>query len=119
MAVATAKGIAPDEKAHPRWALAQTGRRHNNSFWSAWRLGALRLFQVAEEVNPETFTFRLRKKKLRQVRRREGRYLLHTNLPQEDPAKAWQFCMQLSQVEEAFKNLKGDLVMRPIYHPLH
>ena len=85
---------------------------------SAWRLVALRLPQATEEVSPETFTFRLRRKKLRQVRRREGRYLLRTNLPEEDPGKAWQFYMQLSQVEEAFKNLKGDLAVRPIYHQL-
>lgn len=26
--------------------------------------------------------------------------------------------MQLSQVEEAFKNLKGDLAVRPVYHQL-
>ena len=85
---------------------------------SAWRLVAVRLPKVGESVSGETFTFRLRKKKLRQVRRREGRYLLRTNLPEEDPGKAWQFYMQLSQVEEAFKNLKGDLAVRPIYHQL-
>jgi transposase len=85
---------------------------------SAWRLVALRLPQAQEEVSLETFTFRLRKRKLRQVRRREGRYLLRTNLPEEDPGKAWQFYMQLSQVEEAFQNLKGDLAVRPIYHQL-
>jgi transposase len=85
---------------------------------SAWRLVALRLPQATEDLSPETFTFRLRKKKLRQVRRREGRYLLRTNLPEEDPGKAWQFYMQLSQVEEAFKNLKSDLAVRPIYHQL-
>jgi len=83
---------------------------------SAWRLVAVHLPKTAEEVNPETFSFRLRKKKLREVRRREGRYLLRTNLPQEDPSQAWQFYMQLNQVEEAFKNLKGDLALRPIYH---
>ena len=85
---------------------------------SAWRLVAVRLPKGAEAVSSETFTFRLRKKKLRQVRRREGRYLLRTNMPEEDPGKAWQFYMQLSQVEEAFKNLKGDLAVRPIYHQL-
>jgi len=83
---------------------------------SAWRLVAVHLPKTAEEVNPETFSFRLRKKKLREVRRREGRYLLRTNLPEEDPSQAWQFYMQLNQVEEAFKNLKGDLALRPIYH---
>ena len=28
----------------------------------------------------------------------------------------WEFYTQLVQVEEAFKNLKGDLAIRPIYH---
>ena len=50
------------------------------------------------------------------MRRREGRYLLRTNLTEEDPAKLWQYYIQLTQVEEAFKNLKGDLGLRPIYH---
>jgi transposase len=85
---------------------------------SAWRLVAVRLPKATEQLSSNTFTYRLRKKKLRQVRRREGRYLLRTNLPEEDPGKAWQFYMQLSQVEEAFKNLKGDLSVRPIYHQL-
>lgn len=82
----------------------------------AWRLVAVRVPKADEEVNPETFEWRLRKKKLREVRRREGRYLLRTNLTEEDPAKLWQYYIQLTQVEEAFKNLKGDLGLRPIYH---
>jgi transposase len=82
----------------------------------AWRLVAMRVPKASEEVNQETFDWRLRKKKLREVRRREGRYLLRTNLTEEDPAKLWQYYTQLTQVEEAFKNLKGDLGLRPIYH---
>jgi transposase len=62
--------------------------------------------------------WRLRKDKLREVRRREGRYLLRTNLAQSDPAKVWEFYLQLVEVEEAFKNLKGDLAIRPIFHQL-
>jgi transposase len=83
---------------------------------TAWRLVAIRMPQEDEEVNEQTFTWRLRKKKLRQMRRREGRYLLRTNLTQEDPAKLWEYYTQLTQVEEAFKNLKGDLALRPIHH---
>ena len=82
----------------------------------AWRLVAVRVPKADEEVNQGTFDWRLRKKKLRDVRRREGRYLLRTNLTEEDPAKLWQYYIQLTQVEEAFKNLKGDLGLRPIYH---
>ena len=54
--------------------------------------------------------------KLRQVRRREGRYLLRTNLTENDPAQLWSYYLQLVAVEEAFKNLKGDLAIRPIFH---
>jgi transposase len=83
---------------------------------TAWRLVALRVPGKDEEINEQTFTWRLRKAKLRQVRRREGRYLLRTNLTEEDPVKLWAYYIQLTQVEEAFKNLKGDLSLRPVYH---
>jgi len=62
------------------------------------------------------FTFSLHKDRLRQTLRREGRYLLRTNLSNEDPAQLWQYYITLTQVEEAFKNLKGDLALRPIFH---
>jgi hypothetical protein len=61
-------------------------------------------------------TFALDRGKLRQVRRREGRYLLRTNLTDREPAMLWELYMRLVQVEEAFKALKGDLAVRPIYH---
>jgi transposase len=44
--------------------------------------------------------------------------LLRTNLTQEDPAKLWEFYIQLTQVEGAFKDLKDDLSVRPIFHQL-
>jgi len=83
---------------------------------TAWRLVAIRVPRKDEAINEQTFTWRLRKKKLRQMRRREGRYLLRTNLTEADPIKLWEYYTQLTQVEEAFKNLKGDLALRPVYH---
>lgn len=62
--------------------------------------------------------FSLNKDKLREVFKREGRYLLRTNLEETDAAKVWSFYLQLVEVEEAFKNLKGDLSIRPIFHQL-
>ena len=56
------------------------------------------------------------KDKLRQVRRREGRYLLRSNLTETDPAVVWTYYLQLVEVEQAFRNLKGDLAIRPIFH---
>lgn len=61
-------------------------------------------------------TFRLDRQKLRRVRRREGRYLLRTNLSADNPELLWRCYMQLVFVEEAFRTLKGDLGLRPIYH---
>lgn len=77
---------------------------------------AWRLVEVAVAEEDATFSYRLRRDKLRQTRRREGRYLLRTNLTETDPAKLWSFYLQLVAVEEAFKNLKGDLAIRPIFH---
>ncbi len=50
----------------------------------------IRLPGKKQAVNPEAFTYRLRKEKLRQARRREGRYLLRTNLSDDDPARLWR-----------------------------
>jgi transposase len=80
---------------------------------AAWRLIDI---EVAEK--DATFTFALNRDKLRKTRRREGRYLLRTNLCAEDPAKLWKFYIQLVEVEAAFKNLKDDLQLRPIFHQL-
>ena len=77
---------------------------------------AWRLVEVAVAKDGASFTYRLERNKLRQVRRREGRYLLRTNLTESDPAKLWQFYLQLVEVEAAFKTLKGELAIRPIFH---
>ncbi|MCP4997621.1 MAG: IS1634 family transposase [Hyphomicrobiales bacterium] len=69
-----------------------------------------------QPVSADTFSFRLRKDKLRTVRRREGTYLLRTNLVSEDPAQLWRTYIQLTEIEQAFKELKSDLAIRPIYH---
>jgi hypothetical protein len=78
---------------------------------SAWRL-----VQITLPHGKEPFHFSLRREKLRDVRHREGRYLLRTNLVGHDPSEMWAFYTQLVQVEEAFKTLKGDLAIRPIHH---
>jgi hypothetical protein len=61
-------------------------------------------------------TYQLDRGKLREVRRREGRYLLRTNLTDYAPDVLWRYYMQLVFVEEAFRTLKGDLGLRPIFH---
>ena len=82
----------------------------------AYHLVDIQLPDPKQPVTPETFTFSLRRDKLRTVRRREGRYLLRSNLRHEDPATLWQYYIRLTEIEQAFKELKHDLAIRPIYH---
>ena len=78
---------------------------------AAWRLVDIHL-----PTDTAPWRFALRTDRLRAVRRREGRYLLRTNLTGADPAQLWGFYMQLVHVEEAFRTLKGDLALRPLHH---
>jgi hypothetical protein len=77
---------------------------------------AWRLVDIEMDKESAMFIYSLNHQKLRRIRRREGRYLLRTNLTENDPALLWQYYTQLVAVEEAFKNLKGDLAIRPIFH---
>jgi hypothetical protein len=77
-----------------------------------------RLVDVQVDKQHPHFTYQLKRDKLKLIRRREGRYLLRTNLTGGDPAELWRYYLQLTQIEEAFRNLKGDLAIRPIYHQL-
>jgi hypothetical protein len=78
---------------------------------AAWRLIDIKVADTGA-----TFGYQLNREKLKKVRRREGRYLLRTNLTETDPVKLWNYYLQLAQVEEAFRTLKSDLAIRPIFH---
>ena len=75
-----------------------------------------RLIDIEVDQESAMFIYTLNRKKLRQFRRREGRYLLRSNLTEGDPATLWSYYLQLVKIEEAFRTLKGDLAIRPIYH---
>ena len=77
---------------------------------------AWRLVDIEVDRKRASLTYRLNRKKLAQARRREGRYLLRTNLNDSDPAKLWELYLTLVKIEEAFKTLKSDLALRPIFH---
>jgi transposase len=80
---------------------------------------AARLIQTAVPAGTTQLDFTLRKDKLRQARKREGRYLLRSNITSgRAAADLWRFYIQLTEVEAAFKNLKDDLSLRPVHHQL-
>ncbi|NNF07150.1 MAG: IS1634 family transposase [Candidatus Eisenbacteria bacterium] len=83
----------------------------------AWHLVKVNVPQSEQPVNEETFSYTLRRDKLRIVMRREGRYLLRAFVPETMPApEIWRQYIGLTEIEESFKNLKGDLAIRPVYH---
>jgi hypothetical protein len=78
----------------------------------------IHLPQEGEAVTPQTFMFQLDKDKLQKAELRDGHYLLRSNLVGEDAAVLWELYLQLTQIEAAFKTLKSELGLRPIYHQL-
>ena len=85
----------------------------------AWFLVEVQVPNTDEGLAAHGLTYRLRREKLRQVFRREGRYLLRSNMTSEDPAELCRrHYMQLTEIEQAFKELKHNLAIRPIFHQL-
>jgi hypothetical protein len=77
---------------------------------------ARRLVDLEPDNESAMFIEALDRKKLRQARRREGRYLLRSNFTEGDPVTPWNYYLLLVKVEVAFKTLKSDMALRPIYH---
>jgi hypothetical protein len=71
-----------------------------------------------EPVNENTFCFKLDRERLLRAMSREGRYLLRSNMKAASPEIAWESYLLLTRIEQAFKDLKGELSIRPIWHQL-
>jgi transposase len=79
-----------------------------------------------EPVNRQTFRCRFDRAAWKAALQRDGCYILRAFLPWEDFPQGmqqraevlWGWYMQLVHVEEAFKTLKSDLALRPIYHQI-
>jgi transposase len=85
---------------------------------SAYRFLHLHLPKEGEEVTRDSFYFQVDKAKLKAAELQDGHYLLRSNLVSEDPAVLWERYVQLTQIEAAFKAMKSELGIRPIYHQL-
>ena len=82
----------------------------------AFGLVKIHVPETGQAVTRQTFHFHLDKAKLSALEQRDGHYLLRSNLSGEDPAVLWTRYIQLTQIEAAFRTLKSDLGVRPIYH---
>ena len=80
---------------------------------------SLRFVEISHTRNHEDiqqFVFRLKPEALKKAYRQDGVYLLRTNLTEKDPAQLWNQYIQLTEVESAFRTLKSDIGLRPIFH---
>ena len=85
----------------------------------AWNLIRITLPKEGEPVTPATFTWNLDWPRIREARAKdEGTYLLRTNLTDSDPKTLWKKYMIQGEIEYAFRELKNDLGLRPVYHRL-
>ena len=82
----------------------------------AWNLVEICVPRASASVTPATFHWKLRWGTFKAAARRDGHYILRTNLRGEDPAVLWQRYIQLTEIEAAFKTLKSDLALRPVHH---
>ena len=71
---------------------------------------------VQIEVEELSLRWKWDREKLKQAQARDGAYLLRTNLKETDPAKLWRQYIQLMEAEAAFRALKSDVAIRPIWH---
>jgi transposase len=78
----------------------------------------IELPDIGQAVTRQSFRFHIDKVKLHAAQLRDGHYLLRSNLTAEDPAVLWARYVQLTQIEAAFRSLKSELRIRPIYHQL-
>ena len=93
-----------------RWgaAKAKAGR--------AAAMVEVRLPGQKEAVGPKTFSFALRREKLKEAELYDGHYLLRSNLSDKEPEWLWQLYMLLVRIEGVFRCFKNDLGIRPVYH---
>jgi transposase len=78
--------------------------------------GFVEIRRERDDEDIKHFSFRLKRKALKKAYRLDGTYLLRTNLSEEDPSKLWEQYIQLTEVEAAFRTLKSEVGLRPVFH---
>ena len=72
--------------------------------------------ELGNTPNGVRLLWQIRAERLAWRNMREGAYLLRTNLRMEAPQQLWSMYMQLTEAEAAFRALKSELSIRPLFH---
>jgi len=94
--------------------------RLKERYWRASGLFDVRISETADREHPRKQRLRI-EYAIREERRTwatmsEGMYLLRTNLEDYEGQALWRAYTQLAQAEAAFRTLKSELGLRPIFH---
>jgi transposase len=85
----------------------------------AGRMAAAVTVHVPDEgqrPTPQNFHYELNAQTYHEALERDGSYILRSNATQVDAPTMWSMYMQLVWIESAFKSMKSDLAIRPIFH---
>jgi transposase len=98
----------------------QSVGRLKERYWRASSLFDVRISETADREHPRKRKLRI-EYAMREERRAwaglsEGMYLVRTNLKDRDGEELWRAYTQLAQAEAAFRTLKSELGLRPIFH---
>jgi hypothetical protein len=74
--------------------------------------------EEGQRPSPENFHCQLNAEFRGESLERDGSYILRSNAIQSDAMTMWTMYMQLVFIEAAFKSMKSDLAIRPIFHRL-
>ena len=86
---------------------------------AAGRMSAAVIVSVPAEgqsLTPQSFHYELDAAAYRAALERDGSYILRSNVTAGEAPTLWSMYMQLVWVEAAFKSMKSDLAVRPIFH---
>lgn len=87
--------------------------------WLGRYVRAEKLFEIElgkEQGKLKDLSIKYKKERVEWAEKINGKYLLRTNMTEDDPKKLWEMYMQLNQAETAFRMSKSDLGLRPIFH---
>ena len=71
---------------------------------------------VGQRPTTKNFHYELDAEVYHEAMDRDGSYILRSNAIQADATTMWSMYMQLVHIESAFKSMKSDLAIRPIWH---
>jgi transposase len=93
-------------------AIGRLSERHPQ----AWRWVTVEFVAPTPEARLGAVRWTWDREAFRRAVRTEGAYLLRAHWTEKDPTKLWQTYTQLTEAEAAFRTLKSEIKVRPIWH---